>query len=362
MSSEPLFHCLTLEEWKNVTKICNYSEVKVLYYILSENPMGDRVVDCRVRTIAQEMGISVGAVSKAIKGLEQKGLVGEVIITRADITIQPRIISDRAKEYLAKKNQKEGNYLEHEVVHSSEHAVHSSEHAVHSSEHAVHSSEQKHLYIDRVRGDFLKTSTDLKKIADTGTAATATAKAEVELKVFDGEQPQRQTTEQSLEVEQIEVACQGESQALTVITQVSVDSEEESSAAPDAEILKEIERIAHNWRLRPWKLSAQHFKPDMLKAVWQCNPGYYSLQGTNTPNQHHILKTLQLLERQLKTLDVAAVNAYHELMRYWQTAQALANPQVQHAFVAAAAQSKEQIAEMERQRRIQEKMKLIEDL
>ena len=182
------------------------------------------------------------------------------------------------------------------------------------------------------------------------TTATATAGPAIEVEVLEPEEEQKTETVPS------------EQQCSDLATTRETAHEEESSAAPDAEILKQVERVAHSWKLRPWRSSSNHIKPEMIRAVWQCNPGYYSLQGTQTPNQHHILKTVQLLERQLKSLDAAAVNAYHELMRYWQTAQVLANPEVQDAFVAAATHSKEQQKQAEWKHRAQAMSKILEDL
>lgn len=199
----------------------------------------------------------------------------------------------------------------------------------------------------------LYTETTNRDYTETTVVVAAAKIPTAEVEVLEPESPEEEQNTETLPSDQ---------QCSDLATTREVAHEEESSAAPDAEILKQVERVAHNWRLRPWRVSAQHFKPEMIRAVWQCNPGYYSLQGTQTPNQHHILKTLQLLERQLKSLDAAAVNAYHELMRYWQTAEVLANPQVQDAFVAVAAQSKERQKQAEWKTRAKEMQKALEDL
>lgn len=81
------FHCLSIEEWAKITSILTYSETKVFYYLLSQNPMGDRTIDCRVRTIASVMGISVGSVSSALDQLKVKKLLPSwVVIPRSGDT------------------------------------------------------------------------------------------------------------------------------------------------------------------------------------------------------------------------------------------------------------------------------------
>ena len=139
------FHCLTVEEWAKITSILTYSETKVLYYLLSQNPMGDRSIDCRVRTIAEVMKISVGSVSSALKQLEAKGLIESMQIVRAEITIKPLLMSKNAEDYVARQRGK--------VVHSTEQQVHSTEQQVHSTEHG-HNKE-------RARAKTLKTDRDL---------------------------------------------------------------------------------------------------------------------------------------------------------------------------------------------------------
>lgn len=311
--------------------------------------MGDRVVDCRVRTVAEELGISIGAVSNALKGLEKKQLIGEITITRAVFSVKPRFISDKAKEYLRKHNPN-SEYLEHEIVQRNEQSVQQNEQAVQRSEQNVRQSEQSHIYGTRTRS---KTLNDLNQTLDDTVAPPAPTAEPVEAEVL--EQPKEQPAHQELPHEEThqEQPCVIESKDLVCASETKASGGEDFSAAANAEILRDIERIAHNWRLRPWMADASKFKPEMVKAVWQCNPVYYSFEGTKTPNQTHIIKALKLRDNQLKSLDLAAINAYHELHQWWSSAQALANPHVQHAFVAAAAQSKEQVEEMERQRQAQ---------
>ncbi|WP_414590080.1 hypothetical protein [Scytonema sp. PCC 10023] len=163
MSEEMLFHCLSIEEWAKVTTVLSYSEVKVLYYLLCQNPMGDRKVDCRIKTVAQFMKMSTGAVSGAIKQLERKGFIDSVEIVQAVINFKPRFISERAQRYLDKNGLEP---LSDKGVHSTETQFHSTETQLHSTETFVQSiesqfqSDERLHNIDRVR-ETIQTNTDL---------------------------------------------------------------------------------------------------------------------------------------------------------------------------------------------------------
>lgn len=154
MSSEPLYHCLTQEEWINVTTICTYAETKVLYYLLAENPMGDRTVDCRVRTLAERLKLNIGTVSRAIKALEQKGLIGEVTIQHATFQVKPRIISQKAQEYLAKKGKTENNNFVHEVVAYTQHNTICTQQAP-PTDNTTRSVDNTDIYKERARAQTL---------------------------------------------------------------------------------------------------------------------------------------------------------------------------------------------------------------
>lgn len=108
------------------------------------------------------------------------------------------------------------------------------------------------------------------------------------------------------------------------------------------QILKEIERIVYDWRQRPWMESPNTFKPEIVKAVWQCNTQWYSLEGSKTPNLKKIGDRLRKLDGQLKKLDSGAIEAYSELQNYWTTVQAITNPEIEQAFNQAAIRQKQQ--------------------
>jgi hypothetical protein len=330
--------------------LCNAGYVHLA--LRYENPFCDRPVEIFPKEFALRWQMPESSVYAAISALKDAGAIeikyGKVIIqwTSEANSDQP---NDSQQESLSRNLES----LQTPRIESrfSEVSL--------DSQKGFSDSRKPDIYRSRARSSDISNKSDRSDVV-AATTTTTTTEAAVSVEVF--VEPEEEPTEDPQGGMQPESTLSGQSQALIPTKEPEATHEEECSAGGDAKTLKQIERIAHNWKLRPWRASAQHFKPEMVKAVWQCNPGYYSLQGTNMPNQHHILKSLQLLEKQLKSLDSAAINAYHELNRYWSTAQALANPHVQHAFVAAAAQSKEQIAEMERQRKIQETAKLFEDL
>lgn len=163
MSEEMLFHCLSIEEWAKVTTVLSYSEVKVLYYLLCQNPMGDRKVDCRIKTVAQFMKMSTGAVSGAIKQLERKGFIDSVEIVQAVINFKPRFISERAQRYLDKNGLES---LTDKGVHSTETQFHSTETQFHSTETFVQSIETQFQPDERLHNidharETIQTNTDL---------------------------------------------------------------------------------------------------------------------------------------------------------------------------------------------------------
>ena len=192
--------------------------------------------------------------------------------------------------------------------------------------------------------------TDLTDCIQTGNEPPPPTELPVEVEVV------------ATEEEKHETPLSQETKNLIPTRELQATHEDNFSAAANVKFLEEIERIAYDWKKRPWMASATKFKSEMIKAVWQCNPTYYSIRGTQTPNQQHIVKALKLRDQQLQSLDELAVNAYHELNRWWNTAKALANPHVQHAFVAAANQSKEQVQELEKQRKSQQIFDAIKDL
>lgn len=143
-------------------------------------------------------------------------------------------------------------------------------------------------------------------------------------------------------VEQQKIGHKSASEPKNFGETVEGEPRQDGFKAADLQILKEIERIAYDWRKRPWMESPNTFKPEIVQAVWQCNTQWYSLEGSKTPNLKKIGDRLRKLDGQLKKLDSGAIEAYSELQNYWTTAQAITNPEIEQAFNQAAIRQKQQ--------------------
>lgn len=311
-----------------------------------ENPFCDRPIEILPKEFALRWSIPESSVYEAIAKLKEAGAIeikyGKVII---------QWINSQENENIdSQQNNLSGNPESAQPIRIDSGFSETSLDSQKEFRNPRNNSEdpEKGIYKDRARSSDYS---DLNQTDQIGNEPPPPAEIPIEVEVV------------ATEEEKHEIPLSQESKDLVPTRELQETHEDNSSAAAaNVKFLEEIERIAYDWKKRPWMASATKFKPDMIKAVWQCNPTYYSIRGTQTPNQQHIVKALKLRDQQLQSLDELAINAYHELNRWWNTAKALANPHVQHAFVAAANQSKEQVEELERQRRIQEKMKLIEDL
>jgi DNA-binding MarR family transcriptional regulator len=90
----PLFYRLTHNEWVETVKNLTGAEIKVLYYLRSLDPFGvkrsstegNRNLEYSITEMAKELNISKGAASKAVKKLDQIGLI-EAQISRVKIKI-----------------------------------------------------------------------------------------------------------------------------------------------------------------------------------------------------------------------------------------------------------------------------------
>lgn len=82
----PLFYRLTHNEWIQTVKNLTGAEIKILYYLRSLDPFGDRHLEYSITEMAKDLNISKGAASKAVKKLDQIGLV-EAQISKVKIKI-----------------------------------------------------------------------------------------------------------------------------------------------------------------------------------------------------------------------------------------------------------------------------------
>ncbi|NJO65126.1 MAG: MarR family transcriptional regulator [Richelia sp. RM2_1_2] len=89
----PLFYRLTHDEWVETVKNLTGAEIKVLYYLRSLDPFGDRHLEYSITEMAKELTLSKGAASKAVKKLDQIGLIDAQILK-----VKIKITTDRYKE------------------------------------------------------------------------------------------------------------------------------------------------------------------------------------------------------------------------------------------------------------------------
>jgi hypothetical protein len=76
-----VFLKVTHQDWVNEVRGLTGAEIKVLYYLKTLDPFGDREAEVSVTAIALELELSKGTVSKALKRLNQLGKIDLEIIT-----------------------------------------------------------------------------------------------------------------------------------------------------------------------------------------------------------------------------------------------------------------------------------------
>lgn len=325
-----------------IEKKLTAAELRLWLYLMKLDRFGDRWIDLpKPSKLAVRLGMSCRTVEKAMFKLDELNLYtirvkewegANSSAAKARQTAQD--LKVKKEEKLAEKPlepaQGKSGYLAENPVNLPD--------SEKLAENPVNLP-KVHIYSSRAGSDLTDSLTDSEQTATEQAAAT---KQSFDEKVPESEEENRTVIHPSkLQIE-------------NSATEAMVIHQGTSSAAPDPQILKEIQRAAFNWRLRPWMESATEFKAEMKQAVWESNPDYYSHRGKQTPNHPHIFKALRRLDNKLRGLDVAAIDAWHELIRYWQTAQVITNPQIENAFVAAAAETKKQTEEMKKQQRIKE--------
>ena len=134
-----------------------------------------------------------------------------------------------------------------------------------------------------------------------------------------------------------------------------------SSTAVEEEIQRQIQRLAFDWRSRPWMLNATEFQPEMKLAVWRSNPQEYSIAGLDVPNETYICNHLRKLNERLKNPHEAYA-AIVKLQTYWRTAQALVNPDIQQQFSAFKVAAKQSSLQSHLAERQQHTLEAIKDL
>ncbi|MEM1279993.1 MAG: hypothetical protein AAGG53_08285 [Cyanobacteria bacterium P01_H01_bin.152] len=66
---------LTFEEWSEVWATLRPAEIKILYYLRTLDPFGDRDLEIKVRQMGRELEMSHSTVSRALKVLDAKGYI-----------------------------------------------------------------------------------------------------------------------------------------------------------------------------------------------------------------------------------------------------------------------------------------------
>lgn len=69
------FYTLTNQEWARACTELKPAELKVLYYLRTLDPFGDRPLNLGVRELAAALNCNPGTVSRALKALDKKGWI-----------------------------------------------------------------------------------------------------------------------------------------------------------------------------------------------------------------------------------------------------------------------------------------------
>jgi hypothetical protein len=89
---EPLHYRLNNKEWIEVTSVLKYAEARVLYYLRTLDPFGDRDLRIKVTDIGQVLNLSKGTVSKALKRLDVENYI-DLEITEAIIKLKTKVLN-----------------------------------------------------------------------------------------------------------------------------------------------------------------------------------------------------------------------------------------------------------------------------
>jgi DNA-binding FadR family transcriptional regulator len=69
------FYKLENEEWRIACKFLRPTELLILYHLRTLDPFGESEIELGVSSLARELGVSKGAVSKALRSLAEKGWI-----------------------------------------------------------------------------------------------------------------------------------------------------------------------------------------------------------------------------------------------------------------------------------------------
>ena len=86
------FYPLQESEWVNLIKKLNYSEIKVLYYLRSIDPFGDRFKEFHTKGVAKTLELSIRSVQRALNKLAELELIDREIATFHNIVRATRTV------------------------------------------------------------------------------------------------------------------------------------------------------------------------------------------------------------------------------------------------------------------------------
>ena len=96
-----LHYRLTSEEWLRISQDLKLAELRVLYYLRTLDPFGDRQLNLKVIHIAQTTGLKKGTVSKVLKVLAEKNYIDlELITIQIRVKKTPVEVSSDAGKFL----------------------------------------------------------------------------------------------------------------------------------------------------------------------------------------------------------------------------------------------------------------------
>ncbi|MEH1789698.1 MAG: helix-turn-helix domain-containing protein [Nostoc sp.] len=95
----PLHLRITCDEWLKMFNQLDRAELGVFYYIKTQDPFGDRVVEANSNALATLLGIHRSSVSRALKNLSQKGFISlEIVSARASTKVAQKLVCMDAQE------------------------------------------------------------------------------------------------------------------------------------------------------------------------------------------------------------------------------------------------------------------------
>lgn len=96
-STPKIHYRLTLDEWLKAVDALKPAELKVLYYLRTLDPFGDRKHSIKVRETAHLLKMDPGTVSRALKALDQKGWI-DLDLIEVSVRVKTKAIPPSSTE------------------------------------------------------------------------------------------------------------------------------------------------------------------------------------------------------------------------------------------------------------------------